>query len=162
MSAPSPPPILRCDAEVRRQWLSVLARSSREALERHAAPLARRHPGQWLRPPENGLVMLRGRIGNTGDRFNLGEATVTRCALTLCGPDGHASVGVGYVLGRDAERAHWIACVDACLQQPAWQADVWRQVIAPLQAQTAERHARERAAVAPSRVEFFTLHPEVS
>ena len=34
-----------------------------------------------LRLPENGLVMLRGRIGGDGAPFNLGEATVTRAAV---------------------------------------------------------------------------------
>ncbi len=33
-----------------------------------------------LRATETGLVMLRGRIGGDGDRFNVGEATVTRAA----------------------------------------------------------------------------------
>ncbi len=32
-----------------------------------------------LRPPETGLVMLRGRIGGDGAPFNIGEAAVTRC-----------------------------------------------------------------------------------
>ena len=50
----------------------------------------------WLRAPEMGSVMVRGRIGGTGDAFNLGEMTVTRCALKLlCGTVGH-----GYVQGR--------------------------------------------------------------
>ncbi|WP_163595022.1 phosphonate C-P lyase system protein PhnG, partial [Klebsiella pneumoniae] len=31
-----------------------------------------------LREPENGLVMVRGRIGGDGAPFNLGEATVSR------------------------------------------------------------------------------------
>ncbi len=36
-----------------------------------------------LREPENGLVMLRGRIGGDGAPFNLGEATVSRAAVRL-------------------------------------------------------------------------------
>ena len=42
-----------------------------------------------LREPENGLVMVRGRIGGDGAPFNLGEATVSRAAVRLStGEDG--------------------------------------------------------------------------
>ena len=50
--------------------------------------------------------MLRGRIGNKGDRFNVGEVTMTRCVVRHRDDDeGAVSVGVGYVLGRDPELA---------------------------------------------------------
>ena len=51
--------------------------------------------------PENGLVMLRGRIGGDGAPFNLGEATVTRAAVRL----ESGEVGFAYVLGRDRQGA---------------------------------------------------------
>ena len=54
-----------------------------------------------LREPENGLVMLRGRIGGDGAPFNLGEATVSRAAVRLA----TGEVGFGYVLGRDRQKA---------------------------------------------------------
>jgi phosphonate metabolism protein PhnG/phosphonate metabolism protein PhnH len=41
-----------------------------------------------LRPPEIGLVMLRGRIGGDGGAFNLGEATVTRAAVQIASGTG--------------------------------------------------------------------------
>ncbi len=49
-----------------------------------------------LRRPEIGLVMVRGRIGGDGAPFNMGEATVTRAAVSLPGGE----VGFGHVLGR--------------------------------------------------------------
>ena len=36
-----------------------------------------------LRQPENGLVMVRGRVGGDGAPFNLGEATVSRAAVRI-------------------------------------------------------------------------------
>ena len=54
-------------------------------------------PFVYLRKPETGLVMMRGRMGATGAPFNLGEATVTRCAVVSEQREGH-----GYVLGRNA------------------------------------------------------------
>ena len=65
-----------------------------------------------LREPENGLVMVRGRIGGDGAAFNLGEATVSRAAVRL----STGEVGFGYTLGRDGEKARMIALCDAMVQ----------------------------------------------
>ena len=65
-----------------------------------------------LRTAENGLVMLRGRVGGDGAPFNLGEATVTRAAVRLVSGE----TGFAYVLGRDARKARLIAICDAMLQ----------------------------------------------
>src|SRR5674476_1032172 len=62
-----------------------------------------------LREPENGLVMVRGRIGGDGAPFNLGEATVSRAAVRLASGE----VGFGYTLGRDRKKARMIALCDA-------------------------------------------------
>src|SRR5246127_2090031 len=83
-----------------------------------------------LREPENGLVMVRGRIGGDGAPFNLGEATVSRAAVRL--PSGE--VGFGYTLGRDREKARMIALCDALVQSPEFEAEVQVKVIAPLRA----------------------------
>src|SRR6202051_3972966 len=53
-----------------------------------------------LREPENGLVMVRGRIGGDGAPFNLGEATVSRAAVRL----STGGVGFGYTLGGGREK----------------------------------------------------------
>src|SRR5260370_10594078 len=66
-------------------------------------------PHENLREPENGLVMVRGRIGGDGAPFNLGEATVSRAAVRLASGE----VGFGYTLGRDREKARMIALCDA-------------------------------------------------
>lgn len=146
---------------MRREWLAVLAHAPRDALARHAGAIdAARF--ETLRAPETGLAMLRGRIGNHGDRFNLGEATMTRCVVRHRGAAGEARAGVGYVLGRDHERATWIARLDALLQQGEHHAELMREVIAPLRALIAERHAHEAAQTAASRVRFFTLQPEAA
>src|SRR5258705_11526000 len=58
-----------------------------------------------LRQPENGLVMVRGRIGGDGAPFNLGEATVSRAAVRL----STREVGVGYTLGPDPGEGRKIA-----------------------------------------------------
>ena len=99
------------------------------------------------------MVMLRGRIGGTGDAFNLGEASVTRCALRI----GAGALGVGYALGRDRRKAELIAIFDALLQDPARHAAIMRELVDPLSAQQAGRREAVSRAAAASKVEFFTF-----
>jgi alpha-D-ribose 1-methylphosphonate 5-triphosphate synthase subunit PhnG len=106
-----------------------------------------------LRTPENGLVMIRGRIGGDGARFNLGEATVSRAVVRLA----TGEMGFGYVLGSDRTKARLTALCDALAQTEAYSAVVEREVIAPLRARLeAQRDTRARQ-VAATKVDFFTL-----
>lgn len=106
-----------------------------------------------LREPEQGLVMLRGRIGGDGAAFNLGEATLSRAAVRLASGE----VGFGYTLGRDGAKARLIALCDALLQLPAFADAVEARVIAPLRAATEARRAAEAQRTAATRVDFYTL-----
>jgi alpha-D-ribose 1-methylphosphonate 5-triphosphate synthase subunit PhnG len=158
---PTPTPALpaagsRCRAE----WLRLLARAPADALASLAAPLLADYRFERLRAPEEGLVMVRARIGNSGDRYNLGEVTVTRCVVRHRAPDGTVTAGFGHVLGLDAERAERVAQLDALLQQPAAQMLLWPMVIEPLRALVDERQQAERAQARSSRVRFFTLQAE--
>jgi alpha-D-ribose 1-methylphosphonate 5-triphosphate synthase subunit PhnG len=137
--------------DVRRAWLAVLAQADAAELEAAHAPFEAL-PLAVLRPAEIGLVMVRGRMGGTGRRFNLGEMTVTRCAVT----DG-AVVGHGHVRGRDRRKALLVARLDALLQRPAEHAAVQRHVIAPLAAREAARRDLAARRAAATRVELFTL-----
>lgn len=106
-----------------------------------------------LRPPETGLVMLRGRMGATGAAFNLGEATVTRCAVRLAdGGEGHA-----YVMGRNGAHAKLAAICDALLQAPERGRDVSEKVIAPLEAKLRARQVEASTKAAATKVDFFTM-----
>lgn len=142
---------IESDISARQAWLSVLARASAAELERRGAGLL----GDWtrLRGPEVGLVMLRGRAGGTGDAFNLGETTVTRCSVRAAG----GQIGHGYSLGRDLHRAELAAALDAALQDPARHDGVRQAVIAPLAA--AQASARETGArrAAATQVQFFAM-----
>lgn len=133
------------ETDARRRWLGVLAKATTAELEaiRPETPL------EILRAPEIGLVMVRGRAGATGKRFNLGEVTVTRCAVRA--PDG--TIGHGHVMGRDKKKARLVAEIDAALQRAADPL----AVIAPLARAQHERRAATLRKAAATRVEFFTL-----
>lgn len=139
--------------DTRRRWMSVLALASTAELEAgwRAVPTPPRH--RMLRWPETGLAMVRGRAGGTGTRFNLGEVTVTRCAVQL----EAGAVGVAYVRGRDRRHAELAALLDALLQDPARQEALHRTIVAPLAAAQEARRRATAERVAPSRVEFFTM-----
>ena len=140
------------EQEQRRRWLAVLARAATDQLEARWA-----ETGQpaltLLRQPETGLVMARGRAGGTGQRFNLGEITVTRCAVQSA--DGH--IGHGYVAGRDKRKAELVASFDALLQAQSRRAALLERVVEPLAAAQAAARAATARKAAATRVEFFTL-----
>src|ERR1700759_4961824 len=92
-----------------------------------------------LREAENGLLMVRGRIGGDGAPFNLGEATVSRAAVRL----STGEVGFGYALGRDREKARMIALCDALIQSSDHAEAVESQVLAPLRAAVAAARKRK-------------------
>ena len=93
----------------RQQWMATLARASRAEIEALAGELPAH---EVLKAPETGTVMVEGRAGGAGRRFNLGEATVTRCVVRL----GDGAMGFSYALGRDARKARLAAILDARLQ----------------------------------------------
>ncbi|HEX3140894.1 MAG TPA: phosphonate C-P lyase system protein PhnG [Rhizobacter sp.] len=145
----------------RQAWLATLAHAPRAALARRAEGMVAGHHFDWLREPETGLALVRARIANRGDRFNLGEVTLTRCIARVT-VAGQATAGVGHVLGRDEQRARWVAQLDALLQQPTLQQRLLAEVIAPLQAEREAALAQEQARHAASRVSFYTLQSEIA
>ena len=106
-----------------------------------------------LREPENGLVMVRGRIGGDGAPFNLGEATVSRAAVRLA----TGEVGFGYTLGRDRKKARMIALCDALVQSQEFADKVEAEIVAPLRARMISERHRTAAETAATRVDFYTL-----
>lgn len=133
----------------RQAWMATLARASLEQLEQL---LAEQHPRlvyQLPKPAETGLCMVRGRMGGTGRPFNLGEMTLTRCLVQL----DEGTLGVAYVRGRDRRQAELAAVADALLQTGRLSSEALAPIRATLDA---ARQARS-AAVASTKVDFFTL-----
>ena len=138
----------------RQTWLAVRARASRIEWEAKLELANESLPTlQRVRPAEVGMLMLRGRVGGTGNPFNLGEASVVRCAVRL----GNGPLGVAYALGRDKRRAELAAVFDALLQDPAHHDDLQSKLIKPLATAQAQARDRLQGEVATSKVEFFTL-----
>ncbi len=136
----------------RQGWMSLLAKAPEARLMALWAEYGSRPAFDWLRRPETGAVMVRGRMGGTGASFNLGEMTVTRCSLALA--DG--TVGHGYVQGRGPARAEAAALIDALMQTDA--AGALRQaVLDPLAESMGAARETRAAKAAATKVDFFTL-----
>ena len=97
-------------------------------------------------------MLGRGRTGGTGAPFNMGEMTVTSCAIRLA----TGEVGHGYVQGRDKAHAERAALVDAMMQTDL--ADTLRaKVLDPLADAAMTEKATRAAKAAATKVEFFTM-----
>jgi alpha-D-ribose 1-methylphosphonate 5-triphosphate synthase subunit PhnG len=136
----------------RKQAMAVLAHSDSADISGRLDAIAL-PAHENLREPENGLVMVRGRIGGDGAPFNLGEATVSRAAVRL----STGEVGFGYTLGRDRQKAQMIALCDAMVQSDQFAGSVEANVIAPLRAAIVAKQNRQAAETAATRVDFYTL-----
>ena len=136
----------------RRNAMAVLARSDAAAIAERLAAIATPSCAD-LRQPENGLVMVRGRIGGDGAAFNLGEATVSRAAVRRASGE----VGFGYALGRDLDKARAIALCDAMLQSADHVELVEHQVLAPLRARIEANITSQAEQTAATKVDFYTL-----
>lgn len=139
------------DTSTRQRWLRALANSPIERLQALLPPALSAAP-RWLRRAETGLMMLQGRSGGAGARFNLGEVSVSRAT---CEINGH--VGHGWVRGGDGRHAELIAQADALLQDSARHGELMLAWIAPLEGELAERRAARSREAAASKVEFFTM-----
>lgn len=138
--------------EDRKSWMSLLAKAPEGRIADLLDAAIDRPEFAWLRPPEIGSVMVRGRTGATGAPFNLGEMTVTRCSLRLAsGEVGHA-----YVQGRRKACAEAAALVDALMQTE--QAETTRKaVLEVLQAEHDGARAARAEKAAATKVDFFTM-----
>ncbi|MBT9445648.1 MAG: phosphonate C-P lyase system protein PhnG [Hyphomonadaceae bacterium] len=137
----------------RRQWLSVLAKAPAQEIKAAWARLECAPDGVELRAPETGMVMVRGRVGGAGSSFNLGEMTVTRCAMRL----DSGETGVGYAAGRDKEHARIAAIVDAMMQSENLRPLAEQTVVMPLAKAALDRRSLAARKTASTKVEFFTL-----
>lgn len=136
----------------RKAWMGLLAKAPAGRAAALLRDVMEQPAFTWLRPPEVGSVMVRGRAGGSGAPFNLGEMSVTRACLQLdCGTVGHA-----YIQGRDKAAAETAALIDALMQTDA-AAQIADYVLSPLRTEADARHNSRATKAAATKVEFFTM-----
>ncbi len=144
----------------RPDWMALLARAPLALLEQALQPHQDGRTTEWLRRPETGLYMVEGRAGGTGERFNLGEVTVTRCALRSLRGGAPSPVGVAYVLGRHHRQAELAALADALLQQPRHHEELEHSLLSPIRQHLTLQSTRRQAQIQSTKVDFFTMARE--
>ena len=138
--------------EKRKFWMSLLATSNQSDLLNLWEQKKIRVNYIWLRTPEIGSIMAQGRMGVTGDKFNIGEVTITRCSLKLnCGTIGHS-----YVQGRSKKKAEISALCDA-LMQTKMSKEINKNIIIPLEKIKKDNKHKILSKAEATKVDFFTL-----
>ncbi len=138
--------------EMRQVWMATLAKADLQQLEARVADLGNLPRYDFLRPPEIGLTMVRGRAGGTGQIFNLGEITITRCTIQV-----EEVIGFGYVAGRSHRHAEFAALCDGLMQIPEWHDIVQSIVIEFLEAEAKRKKEIQQCQTEATKVNFFTL-----
>ncbi|MGP9629586.1 MULTISPECIES: phosphonate C-P lyase system protein PhnG [unclassified Halomonas] len=111
-----------------------------------------------VRGPETGMVMVRGRMGGSGNAFNLGEMTLTRVSVALDDDTpGGGDLGHGWVAGRSREHAELIALIDACARKARWARRIDEELIEPLSQSLVDERTERSQVAAATRVDFFTM-----
>jgi alpha-D-ribose 1-methylphosphonate 5-triphosphate synthase subunit PhnG len=136
----------------RQRWMAVLARASIPELEAIVGRMGGIPAHTLPKSAEVGTIMIEARAGGTGVRFNMGEATVTRCVVRL----DTGTLGFSYALGTDRRKALLAAILDARMQEAdneSWLHDAVDQ-LAQRQQQARDLASRKAA---PTKVDFFTM-----
>jgi alpha-D-ribose 1-methylphosphonate 5-triphosphate synthase subunit PhnG len=149
------------DVAARQRWMRTLAAADPDTLAAAWHGWQPKPAVQAIRGPEAGMVMVRARIGGGGERFNLGEATVTRATVRLRGgPLAADAVGTCYVLGSELEHARLAAIFDGLLTDAGLRERVLAEVIAPLEQTQAGRDRTRDAEARSTVVDFFSVARE--
>lgn len=138
---------------LRQKWLSVLAHSEPTTLAKLWSQQNLQPDYALLRAPQTGLAQVQGRMGATGNAYNIGDVTLTRTVVKLASNE----IGVGYIAGRDKEHCLTVALLDALLQHQDHFQPLYDSIIKPLTQLAQETMRQHEVATNQSKVDFFTL-----
>ncbi len=140
----------------RQRWMRALALGDEKALEEALRHYQSLPIYTYLRKPETGMLMLEGKAGSTGQRFNVGEMLITRCAIALeyetATLEGHA-----YIIGNKPRHAAMAAVLDALMQCERFNKDLEVRLVAPILEKHAQKQKNKAAQTAATKVDFFTM-----
>lgn len=140
----------------RQHWISVLSRADYSAIESLWERIDIQESYTTIREPEIGMAQVRGRFSNKGNRFNVGDVTITRASVAL----DSGEVGHCYMVGRHKDKAVLCAYLDGVLQMDAYRDTVMAQLITPLHDAYLEHLKNQKQDIETSKVDFFTMARE--
>ncbi|WP_211263087.1 phosphonate C-P lyase system protein PhnG [Vibrio nereis] len=136
----------------RKAWMKELSLAPPEQLLKLWDAFSNKPTYKHLRATESGLVQVRGRLGNTGDKFNMGDMTITRASVVL----DNGLNGFSYIQGRNKQHAEISAAIDALMQSDL-APTINELILTPLNQARLDRQRAATRETLKTKVDFFTL-----
>ena len=137
----------------RKEWISALSHADFDSLEKMWEDLSIDISYTFIKKPEIGLTQIQGRMGSTGDPFNIGDTTTTKCIVELNSGD----IGYSFLIGRNKKHAIIAAVLDGLLQNNDYHVFINSKIIQPLKQKRIEKISKINNETAASKVDFFTM-----
>lgn len=136
---------------LRPEWISIFSKTNESLLKNSLDHINFKENYDVLSGPEIGSIMIQGRAGGTGDKFNLGEATLTKCIVKF-----QEKTGYSYHLGRNLIKSEYGAILDALMQIESYHSKLLIYV-KEFQEQIQKEKIKIIADSSESKVDFFTM-----
>ena len=136
---------------LRPEWISIFSKTSEDLLKNSLDHINFKENYDVLLGPEIGSIMIQGRAGGTGDKFNLGEATLTKCIVKF-----QEKTGYSYHLGRNLIKSEYGAILDALMQIESYNSKLLMYV-KEFQEEIQKEKTKIIAGSSESKVDFFTM-----
>jgi alpha-D-ribose 1-methylphosphonate 5-triphosphate synthase subunit PhnG len=136
---------------LRPEWISIFSKTNESLLKNSLDHINFKENYDVLLGPEIGSIMIQGRAGGTGDKFNLGEATLTKCIVKF-----QEKTGYSYHLGRNLIKSEYGAILDALMQIESYHSKLLIYV-KEFQEQIQKEKIKIIADSSESKVDFFTM-----
>jgi len=134
---------------LRPEWISIFSKTNESLLKNSLDHINFKENYDVLLGPEIGSIMIQGRAGGTGDKFNLGEATLTKCIVKF-----QEKTGYSYHLGRNLIKSEYGAILDALMQIESYHSKLLIYV-KEFQEQIQKEKIKIIADSSESKVDFF-------
>ena len=136
---------------LRPEWISIFSKTNESLLKNSLDHINFKENYDVLLGPEIGSIMIQGRAGGSGDKFNLGEATLTKCIVKF-----QEKTGYSYHLGRNLIKSEYGAILDALMQIESYHSKLLIYV-KEFQEQIQKEKIKIIADFSESKVDFFTM-----
>lgn len=130
----------------------ILVEGNSEFLKKLAGQVEANYHVRVERQPKTGLVMLKTRDSVSMQPFYMGEMLVSECTVSI-----QDVLGVGVIKGEELERSYQLAVVDAAFNANIPLIEDWISKLEQKEKNIQERHHKEQAMVATSKVHFDTM-----
>jgi alpha-D-ribose 1-methylphosphonate 5-triphosphate synthase subunit PhnG len=135
----------------RQSWLRLFALATNQDLENMVKATHIEERCKTTFGPQTGIVTVRARISGKGQKFNVGDACVTKAEVLF----DHKVKGYATVMGGQARRAQLVAMLDAAMASEI--GEPLASFVYQLDHQLEQRKLHRQRSSANTKVNFFTM-----